>query len=189
MKNIVVITGSPRKGGNSELLAKAFREGAEEAGHNVFLFETRSKKLSPCTACNACFRKGRACSVNDDFNELAPVLENADTIVFSTPLYWFTFPAHIKMIIDKLYAFNGGPRPLKIKEAVLLVCAETDDIKDFDGIVTTYQSILDYKKWENAGILKVPNVNYAGDVRKTDALDKAKEMGELPPSGEWRRDN
>jgi multimeric flavodoxin WrbA len=177
MKNIVIITGSPRNGGNSELLAKAFKQGAEEAGHNVSLFETKTKKLSPCAACNACFRKGAACSANDDFNELAPVLENADTLVFATPLYWFTFPAQLKMLIDKLYSFHIGQRPLKIKQAALLVCAETDNMEDFDGILTTYRAILDYEKWQNAGILKVPGVYHVGDIRKTDALGKAKEMG------------
>jgi multimeric flavodoxin WrbA len=177
MKNIVIITGSSRKNGNSELLAKSFKEGAEEAGHIVFLFEIASKKLSPCIACDTCFSKDRACSFSDDFNELAPSLENADTIVLCTPLYWFTFSAKIKMIIDKLYSFDIGKKKLKISEALLIVCAETDDIMDFDGIIKTFELILNYKKWKNAGILTVPNVNKIGDIKNTDGLNRAKEMG------------
>jgi multimeric flavodoxin WrbA len=177
MKNIVVITGSPRRGGNSELMAKAFIEGAQEAGHSVFLFETLNKKLSSCIACDNCFRKGRACSMDDDFNELAPTLENADVLVFCTPLYWFTFPAKIKIIIDKLYSFVIGKRVLKIKESTLMVCAETDESEDFEGIIRTYESIINYQKWKNAGILTVPNVYDIGDIKKSDGLTKAKEMG------------
>ncbi|MDR2738381.1 MAG: flavodoxin family protein [Treponema sp.] len=177
MKNIVVITGSSRRGGNSELMARAFIEGAQQTGHNVFLFETLNKKLSCCIACDNCFSKGQACSMSDDFNELAPILENADTIVFCTPLYWFTFPAKIKIVIDKLYSFIIGRRELKINESALMVCAETNKTEDFEGIIKTYELILDYKKWRNAGILTVPNVYNIGDIKKTDGLIKAKEMG------------
>jgi multimeric flavodoxin WrbA len=177
MKNIVIITGSPRKNGNSDLLAKAFMEGAKEAGHNVFIFETENKKLKSCIACDTCFSKGTACSISDDFNELAPILENSDTIVFCTPLYWFNFPSKIKIVIDKLYSFAMSGRELKTKEAVLLCVGGTDNIKDFDGIVKTFELIIEYKKWKNAGLLLVPNVNDIGAIQKTDALNKAKKMG------------
>jgi multimeric flavodoxin WrbA len=177
MKNIVVITGSARKNGNSELMAKYFMEGAKQAGHNVFLFETAKKKLLSCIACDTCFSKGQACSFPDDFNEIAPILENADAIVFCTPLYWFTFPARIKMVIDKLYSFMVGGHELKIKESLLMVCAETHDITDFTGIIKTYELILGYMKWKDAGILTIPSVYKIGDIKTTDGLDKAKEMG------------
>jgi len=177
MKNIVIITGSSRRGGNSDLMAKAFTEGAQQAGHNVFLFETFNKKLSCCIVCDNCFKNGQACSASDDFNKLAPEIEKADAIVFCTPLYWFTFSANIKMIIDKMYSFLIGKRELKIKEAALIVCAGTDTIEDFAGIIKTFELIIDYKKWKNAGIITVPNVNNIGDIKKTDALNKAKELG------------
>jgi multimeric flavodoxin WrbA len=177
MKNIVIITGSSRRGGNSELLAKAFMEGAHQAGHNVYLFETYTKKLSCCIGCNTCFSSGQACSTADDFNKLAPIIENADTIVFCTPLYWCTFSAQIKMVIDKLHSFGVGKRAMKIKEAVLMVCAETDDIKGFEGIIRTFESIINYKKWKNAGIITVQRTGKIGDIKKTDGLNKARELG------------
>jgi len=177
MKNIVIITGSPRKNGNSGLLAKAFMEGAKEAGDNVFLFETADKNLSPCIACETCFSKGQTCSISDDFSGIIPILEKAEVIVFSTPLYWFTFSSQIKMFIDRLYLYSSGKKKLNIKKAVLMVTAATDDINDFDGIIKSFELILNYTKWENAGILAVPNVSDPGDVKKTDGLIKAKELG------------
>jgi multimeric flavodoxin WrbA len=177
MKNIVIIPGSSRKNGNSELLAKAFMEGAQQSGHNVFLFEVANKKLSCCIACETCFSKGQACSIPDDFNELAPIIENADTIVFCTPLYWGTFSAKIKMVLDKMCSFNNAKKETKIKEAVLLVCGATDNAKDFDGIIKTYEIILNYQGWKNAGILIVQNVTKIGDIKKTVGLNMAKEMG------------
>ncbi len=176
-KNILIITGSPRKNGNSELLADAFIRGAQNAGHLTTKFQAGKKNIRACIACNKCYTKGKACIFNDDFNSLAPLIENADVIVFSTPLYWFSFPAQIKTAIDKIYALFIGKRDIKIKECVLLVCAETGDMNDFDGIVRSYELIYSYTKWTNRGIQLVPHVNEEGDILRTDALVKAEEFG------------
>ena len=177
MKNVLVITGSPRKDGNSDLLAKAFIEGAKEAGNEVALFEAGKMKINGCVACDTCFTKGSACSFSDDFNQLAPKLENADIVVLCTPLYWFTFPAQLKAAIDKMYSFAFAKKKLKIKEAILMVCAETDDPNDFEGIVTAYNLILNYQGWANREILTIPKVNKIGDIKNTNALETAKNSG------------
>ena len=176
-KNILVLTGSPRKNGNSELLADAFVRGAENAGHTVTKFRAGNKKIYGCTACNKCYSKGVACVFNDDFNELAPLAEVADMLVLATPLYWFTFPAQIKAAIDKLYALYVGKRDVKIKETALLVSAETNDMDDFGGIVKAFDLINGYLQWKDVGTILVPNVNAAGAIENTDALAKAENMG------------
>ncbi len=174
-KNILVITGSPRKGGNSALLADAFIRGAQNAGHIVVRFDAGRKQIKGCIACNKCYSKGDACVFKDDFNELAPVLEMSDMVVFVTPLYWFTFPVQIKAFIDKMYALIVGERTLKGKESMLLVCAETDDMTDFEGIVRPYELMTRYLKWTDKGILLVPEVNNVGDILQTDALATAEQ--------------
>ncbi len=178
MKNILVLTGSPRKKGNSEALADAFIKGLETAGHKVTKFRAGKMKIKGCVACQKCYSKGDACVYNDDFNELAPYMEKADMIVLATPLYWFTFPSQIKAAIDKLYALMVGKRDIKIKESVLLVCAETDDMVDFEGIVRSYELIANYMKWENKGMMLIPKVNEKGDILKTNALQEAQLMAE-----------
>ena len=177
MKNVLVITGSPRKGGNSDLLANAFIEGAKTAGNEVTLFEAARMKINGCVACNNCFTKGTACSFDDDFNKLAPKLENADIIVFCTPLYWFTFPTQIKSAIDKMYSFTHTKKKLKIKEAILMVCGGTDDANDFTGIIKTYELMLNYLGWANREILTILNLNEIGDVKKTNGPETAKNIG------------
>ena len=177
MKNVLVITGSPRKNGNSDLLANAFIEGAKEAGNEVTLFEAGRMKINGCVACETCFTKGTACSFNDDFNKLAPKLENADIIVFCTPLYWFTFPAQIKSAIDRMYSFSHTKKKLKIKESILMVCAGTDDADDFGGIIKTYNLIANYQGWVNREILTILNLNKIGDIQNTNGLEAAKNMG------------
>lgn len=177
MKNVLVITGSPRNNGNSASLARAFIEGAEAAGGKTMLFEAGKMNISGCAACNTCFSRGTACSYQDDFNALAPMLENADMIVFCTPLYWFTFPAQLKAAIDKFYSFYAAKKKLKIKEAVLIVCGGTEDTKDFEGIIKTYQLIVKHQGWKSREILIIPKVNEIGDIKNTGGLEAARNIG------------
>jgi multimeric flavodoxin WrbA len=85
-KNILIITGSPRKNGNSDMMADAFIKGALAAGHKTIKFEAAFKKISGCTACDKCWSTGSACVINDDFAGLEPLLEEADMIVLAFPL-------------------------------------------------------------------------------------------------------
>jgi len=178
MKNILVLTGSPRKGGNSDLLADAFIKGAEEAGHKVSKFASAEKKIAGCRACDKCWSTGTACIFPDDFRELAPLVEEADTLVIVSPVYWFTMSAQIKAAIDRLYAYYTPNRKkdLKLTETVLLSCA-ADEPSVFKGLEETYKSLLAYTGWRNAGIITVPEVSDKGDILKTDALTKAEELG------------
>jgi len=178
-KDVLVITGSPRKNGNSDKMADAFIKGTQSVGHEVTKFEAGKKKIDGCKACETCWSKGRPCSFQDDFDELAPLLEAADVIVFSTPLYWFSFSTQIKAAIDKMYAYVGGncKRPLKIKESLLFVCGADDAIHVFDGIKATYKESALYMKWQDRGVMVVPNVNGKADIEATDVLGKIEELG------------
>ena len=177
MKHILVITGSPRPDGNSALLAQAFIEGAKAAGNEITLVEARKLKINACIACRTCFTTGTACSFDDDFNALVPMMEKADIIVFCTPLYWFTFPAPLKAVIDKLYAFTVGRKNLRGKESILLVCAGLKDMKVFEGLMLSYDMMLNYLKWQKREIFTVLNVDKIGDIKNTGSLIKAKNIG------------
>ncbi|MDO4574140.1 MAG: flavodoxin family protein [Planctomycetia bacterium] len=177
-RNILIITGSPRRNGNSDLLAKAFAEGAKEAGHKVKFFSASKDAVLPCQACDKCWKKGNACVFDDGFRKLEKLLPEADTLVFATPLYWFAFSAQLKAAIDKLYAFVNEkcPTPLKVRETFLIVSAETDEKKDFGGVQKTYKSILQYMKWKNLGELYACELGPKGSVSQ-EYLDVAKQAG------------
>lgn len=89
-KKIVVITGSPRKNGNSFAMTEAFIKAAEDKGHTVTRFDAAMKQVGGCHACETCFKTGKACSFDDDFNTIAPAILEADAVVFSTPVYWYS---------------------------------------------------------------------------------------------------
>lgn len=177
-RNILVLTGSPRKGGNSDQLADAFISGAKRAGHTVTKYATAEKTIKGCRACNACFSKGKACVFDDDFNELASLVEQAEVIVFAMPLYWFSFPVQIKAAIDKFYSFMFAGRKLKIEQSVLIVCGEDDREAGFEGLVRSYELMVEYLEWKDAGRIVLTSVNEKGDVLKTDGLERAEKLGE-----------
>ncbi len=178
-KNILVLTGSPRKNGNSDLMADAFIEGAQSIGHQVTKFCAAAKKIDGCKACNTCWSQDHACTFRDGFTELEPLLENADVIAFITPSYWFSMSAQIKAAIDRMYAYDMANRKssLKIKEGLLFVCGAGDSMEIFEGVIASYKGILKYMNWQDRGVLAIPGVTNTGDILKTDAMDKAERLG------------
>ncbi|MGL6197151.1 MAG: flavodoxin family protein [Thermoguttaceae bacterium] len=176
-KNILILTGSPRKGGNTDLMADAFKVGAERAGHTISRFSTGEKTINGCKVCDQCFTKGTACVFSDGFNDLAPMLEKADIVVFATPLYWFTMSAQLKAAIDKFYSFMVAKKPFK-KECILLACGEDSNENGFDALVKTYDLMVDYLQWTDLGKLIVTNVFDKGAIKQTDGLAKAEKLGE-----------
>ncbi len=89
---ILVLTGSPRKNGNSNTLAEHFINGAKEAGHEVTRFDAASSKVHPCIACNKCGMNG-PCVFKDDFEVVREHIIPADLVAFATPMYYLTTPS------------------------------------------------------------------------------------------------
>ncbi len=178
-KTILVLTGSPRKGGNSSMLADAFTQGAQAAGHDVLRFDAGITLVNGCRGCDACWSKGEPCVFDDGFSTLVPMLEAADALVFATPLYWFGFSAQLKSAIDKFNAYTKErcPRPLKIRECFLMACAADDEPGLFDALVANYRHIASYMNWRSRGVLTVPGVSDKGDITSTNALAKAEAFG------------
>ena len=98
---VLVINGSPRAKGNSDLLCDEFIRGAEEAGHQVEKISLREKEISPCKACYACFRTGR-CVQKDDMAEILEKAEKADVLLLASPTYFLTMSGQMKVMIDRL---------------------------------------------------------------------------------------
>lgn len=179
-KNVLVIVGSPRAGGNTESLADAFIKGASSAGHEVTKFDAGNKKIGGCRGCKLCWTKAEPCCHRDDFDQLSPLLEKADVLVLASPLYWYTFTVQILGAINRMYAYVSDKclRPLKIKKSYLLTCGADEEMQAFEGIIATYEAIVRYWQWADGGILAVPSVHEKGEINSTDALEKAKALGQ-----------
>ena len=87
MKNVLIISSSPRKGGNSETLCEEFYAGATEAGHNAEIVSLRDKNINYCKGCYVCRKRGK-CVQDDDMLPLLEKIKEADVLVLATPVYF-----------------------------------------------------------------------------------------------------
>lgn len=173
---IIVITGSPRKHGNSFAMTDAFIREAETLGHTVRRFDAALMKIGGCRACQTCFKTGKACSFDDDFNLIAPAIMEADAVVFTMPTYWYSIPAQIKGVIDRLFSFVVGGKDIAGKKCGLIACCEENDVTVMDGIRMPLERSAALLKWEMAGEVLITGVLNEGDINKTDGCKQAAEL-------------
>ena len=171
---ILVITGSPRKNGNSNTLAEHFIRGAKEAGHEIVRFDAAFKDVHPCIACNKCGMNG-ACVFKDDFEFVRKHILDAGMVVFATPMYCFGISAQIKAVIDRFYAINGAIHVPK-KAALLMTYADNNRRKE-KAIIDHYEVLLDYLGWSDAGQIIAPGVWPVGAVNRTKYPELAYQLG------------
>ena len=103
-KKILILSASPRKGGNSDSLCDQFMQGANEAGNQVEKIFLRDKKINYCTGCGACQSNGGKCVQKDDMAEVLDQMIAADVIVMATPVYFYTMNGQMKTLIDRTVA-------------------------------------------------------------------------------------
>lgn len=109
-KNVLVLSASPRKGGNSDLLCDEFVQGAKKAGHDAEKVFLREKKIGYCVACDACRKNGGRCFQKDDMPAILEKMMTADVIVMATPVYFYSMSAQLKTLIDRVYPSYTGVR-------------------------------------------------------------------------------
>lgn len=161
---ILILTGSPRKNGNSNTLADEFAKGAKEAGHEVVRFDAAFKKVHPCIACDHCGMDG-PCVFDDDFEFVRKHIVDADCVVFASPMYYFGLSAQLKLVIDRFYAINGKiHRP---KKAVLLMTYANTAASEAVPIKSHYDVLLKYLGWTDAGRVIAPGVWPVGAIKET----------------------
>ena len=120
-KNVLIISASPRKGGNSDTLCDQFRKGAEEAGNRVDKIRLAELSIDYCSACYACKKIGH-CVKQDDMEAVLSKMREADVIVLATPVYFFTMCAQMKTMIDRTLG-GAGKAGLENKEFYLIATA------------------------------------------------------------------
>jgi Multimeric flavodoxin WrbA len=101
MKNVLILSGSPRKGGNSDILCDQFAQGAVEAGNRVEKIRIQEKNIGFCLGCEQCQANGGRCVQKDDMAEILAKMIDADVIVLASPVYFYTIDAQMKTVIDR----------------------------------------------------------------------------------------
>ena len=104
MKKVLILSGSPRKGGNSDVLCDEFAKGALSAGNEVEKIRIAEKKISYCTGCYFCKNSGGRCAINDDMGEILEKILSCDVLVLASPVYFYSICAQLKAVIDRSVA-------------------------------------------------------------------------------------
>ena len=139
-KRILILSSSPRKGGNSDTLCDEFLRGAKEAGNDVEKIFLRDKKINYCTGCSTCSLHHKPCPQKDDAAEIIDKMVAADVIVMATPVYFYTMSAQMKTLIDRCC---GLYTEMNDKEFYFIVTAAEDDKEKMMRTVDTFQGFLD----------------------------------------------
>lgn len=177
MKTIVLLTGSPRKKGNSMAMADAFQETAMQLGHRVIRFDAAFHQVDGCRACECCYSQGQACVFDDDFNPLAAHILQAEAIVFALPVYWYSLPGKLKNVIDKMYAYAvADKQAIYGKACGLMACCEENDRSVLDGVRIPIERSAAFFKWKMVGEVLIPGVLNIGDIEKTTGIAQARAL-------------
>ena len=175
MGRIIVLVGSVRKGGNTELLARAFADGAGRR-HDVELVSVADCHISPCLGCNRCYSaEGHHCIQQDDMAGLYDRFMKADTVVVASPVYFYGISAQLKALVDRLHTPMRNEFSIKRLGLILVGAAALPDL--FDPILLQYRMILRFFRLEDIGAVLVRGAKDRGDVLKGDGIKRAFELG------------
>lgn len=174
-KNVLILSGTPRVGGNSDVLCDQFAKGASEAGNSVEKIRIADKKIGFCTGCYGCESSGK-CVQKDDMEAILDKMIDADVIVMATPVYFYTMDAQMKALIDRTV-----PRYTEITDKDFYFIATAADKnkasleKTIDGFKGFAEDCL--SGTEIKGIIYGTGVWQKGEIVNTKHMTEAYEMG------------
>jgi len=175
MKKVLILSASPRRGGNSDLLCDEFMQGAKDAGHSVEKIFLKDRKINYCTGCGTCIGKDKPCPQKDD---MAKVLDNmvaADVIVMATPVYFYTMNGQMKTLIDRTCSRYTE---IKGRDFYFIMTAADADKEAMDGTVDSFRRFLScLTDPKEKGFIYGTGVWNMNEVKGKPAMKEAFEMG------------
>lgn len=191
---VLGLFGSPRRGGNTDLLLEEMLKGAEEAGLQIERIIISQLKFSPCIECRGCDETGE-CVLNDDMEKVYPKLVEADCIILASPIFFYGVTAWTKAFIDRVqslwvrkYRLKLPPEePGRRRKGFFISVGATKGARLFDGAMLTVKYFFDAVGADFAGQLLFKGVEDKGDIRNhPNALREAFEAGKALVNGSAR---
>ena len=174
-KKVLILSGSPRRGGNSDMLCDEFAKGAREAGHDVQKIFVHDKKIGYCSACGLCYTQRTNCVNNDDMPEIIEQMINADVIVMSTPAYFYSMSGQMKVLIDRTIT-----RFLEIrdKDMYFIISAHSENLETLQHVLAGFKGYMACLPGaKEKGVIYGLGVFNAGDIAGSPALEEARKTG------------
>lgn len=174
-KKVLILSGSPRKGGNSDLLCDEFLRGALESGHEAEKLRVAEKHIGYCRACYYCRQSGGKCAIQDDMEDVLQKMIDADVIVLASPVYFYAIDAQLKAVIDRTVA-----RWLEVrdKEFYYIVTMADEGPASAETTLACFRGYADCVQGaREMGVICGAGVYEKGTIQGTPAMRKAYEMG------------
>ena len=176
-KKVLILMGSPRKQGNTELLCEELARGAREAGHEVEMVLIRDKNINGCVDCGACRSNGGTCVQQDDMQPVYEQIGAADAIVLGSPIYYYTWSSQMKTVLDRFYAKSPH---LQNKTFYLISACHAGEEKYTETMLDTFRKFHGCFRAggnQEGGFVFGLGAGAAGDVKTSPAMQQAYEMG------------
>lgn len=175
MKNVLIISASPRKNGNSDMLCDRFAQGASESGHNVEKVFLASKNIGYCRGCGIC-NTTHKCVQKDDMAEILGKMVLADVVVLATPVYFYTMDGQMKTFIDRTV-----PRYMEItdKDFYFIMTAADHEKANLARTMEAFRGFTEdcLAGAREAGVIYGVGAWNVGEIKSTPAYHEAYEMG------------
>ena len=175
-KKVLILSGSPRKQGNSDLLCDEFMRGALEAGHDVEKIRVQEKRIACCAACYACRDTG-ICAIKDDMADIMQKMIDCDVMVLASPVYFYSIDAQLKAVIDRSVC---RWMEVKNKEMYYIMTAADTDRGSMDTTLACFRGYADCVEGAvEKGIIYGTGVYHAGEIKNKKVMQEAYEMGKM----------
>jgi len=159
MSKAIVLLGSPRRRGNSEILADRAMEGITAAGGACDVFRLNTMKIRPCQACDYCRRDGHTlCAIHDDMDTIYAALSESDVILLACPIYMFTITAQLKLFMDRCYACPGLLAGKRV--GILLTYGDTNE--HTSGAINAMNTFRDEYRYAHADLVGIVHASAGG---------------------------
>lgn len=173
-KKVLILSGSPRKGGNSDILCDQFARGAAQAGHEVEKIRVAEKNIGYCRACYACKESG-VCVIRDDMAGILQKMIDADVIVLASPVYFYSIDAQLKTVIDRSVA---RWTEVKDKEFYYIVTAADEANASAETTIACFRGYADCVEGaREMGVIYGMGAYEKGEIKGSPAMSEAYEMG------------
>ena len=175
-KKILILSGSPRKNGNSTILAEEIIKGMRSEGAEVEKVFLQDLKIAPCTSCYVCQKpKSKGCSIDDDMQSVYPRLVKADAWVIASPVYWFTMSAQTKLFMDRCYALPAYSKDGFSGKRIAIAMSYGGDDPFDSGCVNALRTFQDAYGYAGAKIVGMVygSATKAGEIESNKKTMKA----------------
>lgn len=174
-KKVLILSSSPRRHGNSDLLCDQFAAGAQHSGHQAEKIFLKDKTINYCTGCGTCFERVKPCPQKDDMAEILEKMVGADVIVMATPVYFYTMCGQMKTMIDRTCARYTE---ISNKDFYFIVTAADNNIPAMERTIEEFRGFTDCLDQPNEkGVIYGVGAWNKGEVKGSMAMTEAFEMG------------